>query len=128
MDRQTFTGQTFETIARAQYEDRATIRRRVSTKAPDGGNLVSDQIIASDVPIRIKPSTAQEREIAQATEGTTTYTVRMPAWKDQTLIKLDSDCFVDIAARGEVEARSLAIVAPLPGTGVKLDAVATGKT
>lgn len=128
MDRSTFTGQTFETMAAAMYEDRATIKRRVSTKGPDGGNLISDQILASDVPIRIRPSSAQEKEIAGATQGSTAYTIRIPAWQGPVPIRLDSDCFLDIAARGEVEARSLSIVAPLPGTGSKLDAVAVGKT
>ena len=129
MDRTTFTGQAFDTMASAMYDDRATIRRRVRTKATDGGNLVADEVLASDVPIRIKPSTAQEKEIAGATEGSTAFTVRMPAWQADVPLTLDSKCFLDIAARdGGVEAQTLTVVAPLPSTGSMLDAVATRQT
>ena len=124
MDRLTATGQAFATSAAAMYVDRCTIRRRVSTKAPDGGNLVTQQIIASDVPCRLSASSADERLTAGAPEGRTAYTVRMPAWQGEIPIRLDSECFLDIAARGRVEAQSLAVVAPLPSSGLKLDAVA----
>ena len=116
-------------MAAAMYEDRATIRRRVRTKATDGGNLVADEILASDIPIRIKPSSAQEKEIAGATEASTAYTVRMPAWQETVPLVLDSKCFLDIAARdGGVEAQTLSVVAPLPSTGSMLDAVAVRQT
>lgn len=128
MDRTTAQGQAFETIAAAQYDDRATIRRRVTTKSSSGGNVVNDEIVAENVPVKIKPSSAQEKEIAGATEASVAYTVRMPAWQNSEPIKLTSPCFLDIAARGDVEAHTLSVVAPLPSSGAKLDAVAIEQT
>lgn len=127
-DRTTQQGQAFETIAGAMYDDRCTIRRRVTTKSSSGGNLVNDQIVAADVPVRINPSSAQEKEIAGATQGSTAFTVRMPAWQNETPIDLSSPCFLDIAARDGVEAHTLSVVAPLPSSGAKLDAVAVEQT
>jgi hypothetical protein len=109
-------------MSEAMYEDRMTIRRRAVTKDTSGGNLPRDQVIASDVPCRIKPSTVGEKQIAGATQTATAYTVRSPRLQSDQPIKLDSSCFLDIAARGEVEAHTLSVVAPLPHTG-HVDAV-----
>lgn len=125
MDRLTAQGQAFSTMAEAMYTDRCTIRRRVASKAADGGNLVTDHVLAADVPCRIRPSSAQEKEIAAATQGSTAYTVRIPAWQHEVPVDLDSSCFLDIAARdGGVEAQTLSVVAPLPSSGTQIDAVA----
>lgn len=126
MDRSTQTGKMFADMAAAMYDDRCVIRRRNSTKSPDGGNLVTESIVASDVPCRLSASSADEKLTAGAPEGRTAYTVRMPMYHNEILIKLDSECFLDIAAHeGGVEAQSLAVVAPLPGgSGAKIDAVA----
>jgi hypothetical protein len=114
----------FSTIAEATYEDRCTIRRRTITKSSDGGNLVSPQTLASNVPIRIKPSSAQEKEIAGATQASIALTVRMPALQGSELIALDSLCSLDVDARDGLAAYTLAVVAPLPSSGTKIDAVA----
>jgi len=126
MDRSTQAGQMFATMAETMYDGRCVIRRRVSRKAPDGGNLVTESIVASNVPCRLSASSADEKLTAGAPEGRTAYTVRLPSFHNEIPIKLDSECFLDIAAHeGGVEAQSLAVVAPLPGgSGSKIDAVA----
>jgi hypothetical protein len=63
-------------------------------------------ILASDVPIKLTPASAQERQIAGATEGSTAFKIRIPYWQAGTPIK----------------------VAPLPGSGTKIDAVAEHST
>jgi hypothetical protein len=124
MDRTTTQGQAFETIAGAMYDDRCTIRRRVMTKDTAGGNVPVNQILASDVPVKIRPASVSEVEFAGATQGRSVFAVRLPAWQGETPIDLSSPCFLDIAARGEVEAHTLSVVAPLPSSGARLDAVA----
>lgn len=124
MDRLTAQGKAFAVQAAAMYTDRCNIVRRVSQKS-GLDNTYAPQTVASDVPVRIRPSSAQEKETAGATQGSTAYTVRMPAWDGDTLIALDSTCVLEIAARdGGVEAQTLNVVAPLPSSGTKLDAVA----
>lgn len=124
MDRTTQVGRDFAIMARAMYDDRCTIVRRVSTKS--GLDTVSaSQVIATDVPVRIKPSSASEKETAGATVGSTAFTVRMPAWDGDSVIQLDSKCYLEVEARdGGVEAQTLNVIAPLPSSGLKLDAVA----
>jgi hypothetical protein len=127
MDRLTAQGQAFAIIAAAMYTDRCTIRRRRSTKVGLDTTFASE-VLASNVPCRIRPSSAYEKETAGATQGSTAYTVRMPAWDGQTPLILDSKCLLDIAARGEVEAQTLTVIAPLPSSGTKLDAVAVSQS
>jgi len=124
MDRLTAQGQAFATAQRAMYSDSCTIRRVVTTKGADLGNLSTSQVVVSNVPLRIKESSASEMQIAGMTQGIVGYTVRMPAWNGNTPINLTSNDFLDIAARGEVEAYTLSVVAPLPSSGVMLEAVA----
>jgi len=129
VDRLTAQGQAFSVMATAMYTDRCTIRRVSKVKGADMGNTNSETILASDVPCRLQPSSAQEREVAGATEGSTAYTVRLPYWQNDVPVALDSTCYLDIAAReGGVEAQTLHVVAPLPGSGTKLDAVAERTT
>lgn len=122
-DRLTRQGQAFAGAARRMYTDRCNIVRRVSTKS-GLDNVLSPQTIATDVPVKIKPSSAEEKQIAGATVGSTAFTVRMPAWDGDTPLALDAQCILEIAARDKVEAHALSVVAPLPSSGVKLEAVA----
>lgn len=124
MDRLTTQGQAFEVMAGAMYTDRCTIRRVSKVKGADMGSTNSEMILASNVPCRLSPASAQERQIAGATEGSTAYTVRIPYWQEGTPITLDSTCYFDIAARELVAAQTLHVIAPLPGSGTKIDAVA----
>lgn len=105
------------------YVDRCTIKRRVSTKV-GLDTTYAPETLATSVPCRIKPSSASERETAGATQGVTTYTVRMPQWHGDAVIVIDSKCYLEIAARGEVDAQTLNIIAPLPSPSGTLDAVA----
>lgn len=125
MDRLTAQGKALEVITAAAYDDRCTIRRVSKVKGADMGNTNRETILATDVPCRLSPSSAQEREIAGAQEGSTAYTVRFPYWQNGAPITLDSTCYLDIAAReGGVASQTLHVVAPLPGSGTKIDAVA----
>lgn len=124
MDLLTKKGKMFANIAEKMYTDRCTIRKVSKAKGADMGNTNSQTILAANVPCRLSPASAQERLTAGATEGSTTYAVRIPYWQDDTPIRLDSTCYLDIAARGEVEAQTLHVIAPLPGSGTKIDAVA----
>jgi hypothetical protein len=47
----------------------------------------------------------------------------MPAWQGNTPITLDSLCSLDVAARGEIASYTLTVIAPLPSSGLKVDAV-----
>lgn len=123
MDRLTAQSQAFATIAQAVYTDRCTIKRKVSTKS-GLDTTFTQQIVATNVPCRLRPSSAEEKQIAQATQGSTAYTVRIPMWQGQSVIEIDSKCFLEIAARGKVEAQTLQVVAPLPSSGAGIDAVA----
>lgn len=125
MDRLTAQGKAFASHAEAAYDDRCTIRKVSKVKGADMGNTNSETILATDVPCRLSSPTAQERQIAGATEGSTAYMVRIPYWQNDTPITLDSTCYFDIAAReGGVPAQTLHVIAPLPGSGTKIDAVA----
>lgn len=126
MDRLTAQGQVFGTMARAMYVDRCTIRQRTNTKTASGANLPGVNVIASDVPIKIRPASADEKEVAGALQGSTAFSVSIPSWQGQTVTELDSTCSLEIAARaeGKVEAQTLQVVAPLPSSSSKLKAVA----
>lgn len=123
MDRLTTQGKALSVIRAATYTDRCTIKRKVSQKS-GLDTTYTQQIVAVDVPVQIKPASAAERQIAGATQGSTAYSVRLPAWQGDSVIDLDSKCFLEIAARGEVEAQTLQVIAPLSSSGVKLEAVA----
>lgn len=128
MDRLTTTGLAFSVMAKAMYVDRMTIRRQTSTKGPTGGNILGlPVILAANVPCRIKPASAAEREIAGATEAITAFTIRAPAFsEDSELIEIDERCELVIAARdGGVPEQILKCVAPLPNNGVTFEVVAT---
>src|SRR5690242_15768209 len=114
MGRLTAQGKAFQSFAAAAYDDRCTIRKVSKIKGVDMGNTNGETILASDVPCRLSPSSAQEREIAGATEGSTAYTVRIPFWQNGSPITIDSTCYFDIAAREGVAAQTLHVVAPLP--------------
>lgn len=128
MDRLTYQGQCFARMAAAMYADRCTIRRVTKSKAADMGDLVDDEILAIDIPCRLRIASANEMAFAGGLEGNVAFTVRLPAWKDDAVLTLDSNCFLDIAARGEVEAHTLAVVAPLPYSGLLLEAVTERRT
>lgn len=122
MDRLTAQSQAFSTIAKAVYSDRCTIKRKVSAKS-GLDTTYTHEIVATDVPVRLRPSTAQERQVAGATQGSTAFTARIPSWQGGNVIEIDSKCFLEIAARGKVEAQILQVVAPLPSSGAGIDAV-----
>lgn len=125
MDRLTAQGQAFSVAAATMYTDRCTIRRVSKVKGSDMGNTNSETILATGLPCRLSSSSATERQIAGATEGSTAYTVRIPYWQNGAPVRLDSTCYLDIAAReGGVPAQTLHVIAPLPGSGTMLDAVA----
>lgn len=125
MDLLTAKGKMFANAAKDKYTDRCTIRKLSKVKGADMGNTNRETIIATDVPCRLSPSSAQERQIAGATEGAAVYTVRLPYWQDDTPIQVDSTCYFDIAAReGGVGAQTLHCIAPLPDSGTRIDAVA----
>ncbi len=123
MDRLTAQGKAYSTVQAAEYTDRCTIRRVSKGKGSDLGNMNVETVLATNVPLRLKVSSATERDIAGAREGSTAYTVRLAAWQNGVLVQLDSTCYLDIAARGEVEAQTLHVIAPLHQSGLKLEAV-----
>lgn len=123
MDRLTAQSKGFESFTKAAYGDKCTIKRKVSSKQ-GLDTIYSHQVIAVNVPCRKWPSTADERQVAGATQGSTAYTVRLSLWQGDSVIDLDSTCFLEIAARGKVEAQTLQVVAPLPSSGAGIDAVA----
>lgn len=122
MDRLTRQGQAHAGTAPRKYTDRCTIVRRISTKS-GLDTTFARSVLASDVPCKIRPSSASEKETAGATQGSTAFTVLMPAWSGDSPLELDSKCLLEIAARGRVEAQTLTVVAPLPSSGTKLEAV-----
>jgi hypothetical protein len=124
MGRLAAQGQAFQAFASAAYEDRCTIRRVSKVKGSDMGSTNAETILASNVPCRLSPASADERVIAGATEGSTAYTVRIPFWQGEHPITVGSTCYLDIAAREGVGAQSLAVKAPLPSSGTKVDMVA----
>ena len=127
MDRITAQGQAFGVIAAAQYVDRMTIQRRKSTKGPTGGNIPADpEVLAENVPCRITPTSASEKELVGQTTETELYTVKAPAFQGSELIEIDAQCEIVIAAReGGVAAQTLICVAPLPNNGLTFEVVAT---
>ena len=124
MDRLTRQGQANANTAERKYTDRCSIRRVSKTKGADMGNKSVETTLASDVPCSLSPASAREREIAGATQGSTAFKGRIPYWQGDTPIQIDSTCYFDIAARGRVEAQTLHVIAPLPGSGTRIDAVA----
>lgn len=123
MSRLTAQGQAFSVSQGAMYDDRCTIRRVSKVKGSDMGSTNLETVLAANVPCRLSPSSAQERQIAGAEEGSTAYTVRLAEWQNGAHVRIDSTCYLDIAARdGGVEAQTLHVVAPLRGS--QLDAVA----
>jgi len=88
------------------------------------GNSNSETILASNVPCRISPSSANERMVAGAVEGVASFTVRLPFWQGDHPITVGSTCLLDIHAREETPAQTLAVIAPLPGSSTKIDMVA----
>lgn len=123
MDRLTATSEVFQSFAAAAYDDHATIKRKVSSKVGLDTSY-THQVIASNVPVRIRPSSASEKEVVGAEQGSTHFTVRMSAKDVHGLAELDSTCILEIAAvSGRVEAHSLNVIAPLPSASGVLDAV-----
>lgn len=126
MDLLTEKGKMFGNIAIEMYTDRMTIRRQTSTKGPAGGNLPSTPVIlASNVPCRIRPASATEREVAGATQGANAFLVKAPAWQGSDLIQIDATCELVIAARDSIPEQVLKVVAPLSNQGLTLEVVGT---
>lgn len=126
MDRLTAQAQVFAVASRAMYTDRMTIRRPASTKGATAGNVPSTaEVLATDIPCRIRPASADERELAGATQGTNAFVVKAPALDGSSLIQIDSKCELVIAARGHVPAQTLKAVSPLPNQGMSFEVVAT---
>lgn len=82
-------------------------------------------VLASDVPCRVKPASASEKQLAGATQGDLALLVRMPAWQGAELIEIDARCEIIIAARGGMPAQTLKAIAPLPNQGLTLEVVGT---
>ncbi len=113
----------FQSFTGAAYEDRCTIRRKISAKS-GLDTTYSTSVIASNVPCRIRPASASERELAAATEAATSYAVRMPFWQGLSPVSLDSTCSLDIAPRDRIADYTLHVIAPLPSSGTVIDTVA----
>ena len=125
-DRLTNQGRIFRNIAAAQYRDRMTIRRRASKSGPHGGQLPGEpEVLATNVPCRVRPATASETQRAGQTEGETALLVKAPAWQGSGLIAIDATCEIEIAARGPVPAQVLKVVAPLPNQSLTFEVVGT---
>lgn len=126
MDLLTKKGQMFGNIAEKMYTDRMTIRRQTTTKGPAGGNIPgAPLILASNVPCRIKPASANERELAGATQGANAYLIKSPAWQGSELIQIDATCEIVIAARDIIPEQILKVIAPLSNQGLTIEVVGT---
>lgn len=126
MDRLTKQGLMYGRISAKQYSDRMTIRRRVSKTGPHGGQIPNGfDVLASNVPCRVTPASASEREFAGETQGQTALTVNAPAWQGSELIEIDATCEIEIARRGKIPAQTLKVVAPLPNQGLTFAVVGT---
>jgi len=127
VDRLTAQGRAFSTAAAAMYTDRMIVRRQTSTSGPHGGSIPAPPtILATNVPCRYRPASAQETELAGATFGSAAYYIKAPALQGSRLIEIDARCEVEIAARhGGVPAQVLKVVAPLANQGVAIEFVAT---
>lgn len=126
-DRLTIIGKGIATARAAMYSDRCTIRRVSKMKGADMGNVNTETVLASDVPCRIRPASATEREIAAATEATVVYAVRMPAWQSSERVTIDSQCEIELAFRDGAASPSdrLRVVAPLNNQGTAVDFLVT---
>lgn len=125
-DRFTRQGQTRARSATRRYVDRCTIRRAGTTKGPHGGQIpAAPEILASGVPCRTSPASANEKQLAGATTSETAVKVSIPAWQSETPIDIDATCEVEIHARGALSAQLLKVVAPLPNRGLGLEVVGT---
>lgn len=125
-DRLTEQGRVFGNVSRAMYGDRMTIRRRAPKSGPHGGQLPGAPVVlASNVPCRVRPATASEKQLAGQTTGETALRVKAPAWQGSELIEIDATCEIEIAARGPVPAQILKVVAPLPNQGLTFEVVGT---
>lgn len=126
MDRLTAQGKAFATSSAAMYTDRMTIRRRTSKSGPHGGQIPGAiEVLASNVPCRVRPASASEKQLAGETRGETALLVKAPAWQGSELIEIDATCEIEIAARGPVRAQTLKVVAPLPNQGLTFEVVGT---
>lgn len=128
MDRLTKQGLMYGTISAKSYTDRMTIRRRKSKSGPHGGQLPGGfDVLASNVPCRVTPASASEREFLGETQGQTALTIKAPAWQGSELIEIDATCEIEIAARGKVPARTVKAVAPLPNQSLTFEVVGTSR-
>lgn len=125
-DRLTEQGRVFGNISAAMYKDRMTIRRRGTKSGPHGGQVPGAALVlARNVPCKVRPANANERQLAGQTEGEIALLVKAPAWQGSELIDIDATCEIEIAARGPIPAQTLKAVAPLPNQGLTFEVVGT---
>jgi hypothetical protein len=126
MDRLTRQGQSQARTATRKYTDRCTVRTIATGKGTHGGQVPGiGQVLVANHPCRVKPSDANEKQLAGATQSETAFTVRMPAWSNGNAVQIQARGEIEIAARGAIAARTLKVVAPLPNQGLWIEVVGT---
>jgi hypothetical protein len=119
-------GQAHANTSQRKYTDRCTVRTIVTVKGTHGGQVPGiGQVLVSDHPCRVLPSSADEKQLAGATQSGTAFTVRMPAWSNGDAVQVQARGEIEIAARDGIAARTLKIVAPLPNQGLWIEVVGT---
>jgi hypothetical protein len=97
-----------------------------TTKGTHGGQVPGiGQTLVTNHPCAIRPSDANEKQLAGATQSETAFTVRMPAWSGDSVVQIQARGEIEIAARGAIAARTLKVVAPLPNQGLWIEVVGT---
>lgn len=103
--------------APAFLPDLMTIRRPTSTKGPTGGNLPgAPQVLASNVPCKLRAPSGREIEIAGATQGGLVVVVKTPSWHSSGFLIVDSKCEL-LIAEGTQPAQTLKVIVQLPNSG-----------
>jgi len=126
MDRLTKQALIFQSSSKKSYTDRMTIRQRGTTSGPHGGQVPGAALVlASNVPCKVRPANANEKQLAGATEGEIALLVKAPALQNSEMIVIDATCEIEIAARGKMKAQTLKVVAPLPNQGLTFEVVGT---
>lgn len=126
MDRLTRQGRSQANTAARKYTDRCTVRTIATVKGAHGGQVPGiGEVLVTNHPCRIRPASASERQLANATESVAAYTVRMPAWAGDNAIQVQARGEIEIAARDGIAARVLKVLAPLSNQGLWIEVVGT---
>lgn len=124
-----WTGAATRTATKAAFSfpDVCTISGPGASTVDDYGNATSTPTtIAANVPcMPPRALTAQERQVAGATAGTSTLVFEMPAVFNGSALEFGGSATVQLAARSPFSAKTFQVVGRLPDDGVLLKVLVT---